>query len=502
MTSSALPIRDHFSTDHLLADLKGRSVRGGAVTLAAQGIKFALQMGSTMVLARLLTPNDFGLIAMVVVVTGFAAMFKDAGLSMATVQREHITHEQVSTLFWINVALSVLIMVAVASLAPAVAWFYDKPQLTWITLALASTFIFSGLTVQHQALLRRQMRFRALAVIEILSLAVGIATGITMAVLDFGFWSLVGMAAGMAVSNCVLVWLVSGWRPGRPVRGSGVRPMLGFGAYLSGSSLMAYLRRNLDNVLIGATWGAGTLGVYAKAYGLLMLPLQQVNAPVSAVVVPALSRLQGNRDKYRQYYRKALLLVTSMSTPIVGFAFVSADVLVLVILGEQWREAIPIFLALAPAAFAGTLDVAGGWVYVSSGRTDRLFRANIASTLFISCAIVGGLPWGALGVAVAFSLAFCIERTPIIWYAFRETTLSLRDVGAAIWRPCLATVIAGSATLVLVRLSLDLTLVIRLFANLVFFAGLYVLSWRLLPGGARATQLLEEVISQLVKRKK
>ncbi len=148
-----------FDTEYLKADLKGRSVRGGAVTMAAQGIKFFLQIGSTVVLARLLTPEDFGLIAMVTAVTGFVMMFKDMGLSMATVQRAEIDHAQISTLFWINVVLSLAFMLLTATLAPAIAWFYSEPRLTWITLALAGAFIFSGFTVQHQALLRRQMNF-------------------------------------------------------------------------------------------------------------------------------------------------------------------------------------------------------------------------------------------------------------------------------------------------------------------------------------------------------
>ncbi len=184
------PIADRFDTANLTKDLARRTIRGGAVTLTAQGAKFVLRMGSMAVLARLLTPADFGVIAMVTVITGFVEMFKDAGLSTATVQRATITHAQISTLFWINVALSVGVTATVAGLAPAIAWFYDDPRLTAVTLTLAGTMIFGGLAVQPQALLRRQMQFGRLATIEIASLVAGIGTACAMAVQGFGYWGL------------------------------------------------------------------------------------------------------------------------------------------------------------------------------------------------------------------------------------------------------------------------------------------------------------------------
>jgi PST family polysaccharide transporter len=265
----------HFCTEHLQADLKGRSIRGGAVTLTGQGCRFALQTGSIVILARLLTPGDFGLIAMVTAITGFIASFKDAGLSMATVQREKIDHAQVSTLFWINVVLSTAMMLLIAVLAPAIAWLYGEPRLVWLTLGLAGSFIFAGLAVQHQALLRRQLRFRALVAIL-------------------------------------------------PRRGCGVRSMLAFGGNLTVSHVVNNGARNLDNVLIGSVWGASLLGAYSKAYQLLLLPFQQFASPVTAVALPVLSRLQGDPQRFRRYFRGGIMLLTALGMPLVAFAFVTA----------------------------------------------------------------------------------------------------------------------------------------------------------------------------------
>lgn len=477
-------IQGHFSTEHLRADLKGRSVRGGAVTMAAQALKFVMQTGSIMILARLLAPQDFGLIAMVTVVTGFAAMFKDAGLSMATVQRAEINHKQVSTLFWINVTLSIILTLVVAGLAVPVAWFYGEPRLAWITVTVAGTFVFAGLTIQHQALLRRQLRFIALAAIDIVSLAAGIAVAIISASYGAGYWALVAMLVTTAIANAVLVWLLCGWRPGLPARRTGVRPMLAFGGNLTGSNVLAYARRNLDKVLIGAVSGAGPLGFYSKAYQLLMLPIQQVNSPVSQVAYPTLSRLQDDPDRYRNYYSKAMALMVVFTMPIVAFAFVDAGKLVLIVLGQQWAESVPIFRALGPAAFVGTLNVAGAWVLVSLGRSDRLLRLNIVSTIVVIIAFAIGLRWGPIGVAMAYSVATCAVRIPELTYAFHGTHISLRDLGLAIWRPAVASILAAAmlAQTNGLRASIGI-LPIDLAIDGTLFLSFYLLVWILVPGG-------------------
>jgi len=369
------PVNDrYFNTDHLHADLKGRSVRGGAVTMTAQAAKFVLGTGSTMILARLLTPEDYGLIAMVTAVTGFVAMFKDMGLSMATVQRAEINHGQISTLFWVNVAVSVLLMLAACALAPGIAWFYGEPRLTWITLALAGGFIFGGLTVQHQALLRRQMRFSTLSTIEVSSMVAGILTGVLSALWGLGYWSLVWMQLSQALAMALGVWITCRWKPGLPARGSGVRPMLAFGGNLTGFSIVNYFARNLDNVLIGWSCGSRQLGFYSKAYSLLLLPLQQVNAPISSVAIPALSRLQHDPKRYTDYYLKSAGLIVALTAPLVVFMAVESNEIVTVILGGQWEGAAAIFFVLSFACLVQPAAVTAGWVHVTTGRPYRMLK--------------------------------------------------------------------------------------------------------------------------------
>jgi len=241
----------HFSTAHLVHDLKGKTISSGLVTAVAQVLQFALTFGSTMILARLLTPRDFGLMAMVWGVMGVLRVFKEAGLSTATVQREGITHAQVSNLFWINVALSGLTNLLVAAAAPAIAWFYREPPLVGITIALSATFLLTGSAVQHMALLSRQMRFKAIAVIQVGSTLAGVLVGIGLAWYDFGYWSLVALNLTTGLATLVMSWQASRWRPQFFSPNSGTRSLVFFGANLSAGTFFYSIARALDGLLIG-----------------------------------------------------------------------------------------------------------------------------------------------------------------------------------------------------------------------------------------------------------
>lgn len=482
--SSRVKQEQYFQTDHLKDDLKGRSVRGGAVTMAAQVSKFVLQMGSTVFLARLLAPEDYGLIGMVTVVIGFAGLFKDLGLSTATIQKSEINHNQVSTLFWINFAISCTTALVVAGLAPVVAWFYQEPRLTGITLALATSFIFGGLTVQHQALLRRQMSFTSLAKIEVISMLTGVVTAIISGWYGLGYWSLVLMQIATAIANAVGVWIACGWRPGVPLLSSGIRSMLAFGGNLTAFNFVNYFSRNLDNVLIGQYWGPQQLGLYAQAYKLLLLPINQINSPITSVALPALSSLQSEPEKYRRYYYKAILLITTIGMPIVAFMFASADKVILLILGKQWLGAVPIFRFLMPAAFMGTFNVATGWVYASLGRTNRQFHWGIMSSIINVVIFLISVRWGAIGVAAAYGLSRPPLVVSAIIYCYEGTILTFTQFLTTLYRPTLASI---SASLAIIGINLllptNINVEVGLFIDFVLYSLFYFTIWIVFPGG-------------------
>ncbi len=493
----------YFNTDYLKADLKGRSVRGGAVTIAAQASKFILQMGSTVVLARLLAPEDYGLIGMVTVVIGFAGLFKDLGLSTATIQKSEINHKQVSTLFWINFVISCATGLVVAGLAPVVAWFYKEPRLIWITLALASSFIFSGLTVQHQALLQRQMSFTILAKITVFSMLVGLVAAVISAWYGLGYWALVLMQIATAIANALGVWVACSWRPGAPLKGSGIRSMLAFGGNMTGFNIVNYFSRNLDNVLIGQYWGPQELGLYAKAYQLVLLPIQQINSPITSVALPALSSLQNQPEKYRKYYYKAMLSISSLGMPMTGFLLACADKVILTLLGEQWLGAVPIFQLLMPAAFNATIGIGQGWAYQSLGMVDRQLRWGIVSSIINVILFVIGVRWGAIGVAAAYGLSRPIFLVGGFVYCFKGTPLRFTELARTLFQPAFASIGAAVALIGINKLLLvGINDVIALLLDFVLYCLFYFVIWIVLPNGRSTLFEMIHMIKTLKGKKK
>src|SRR5438477_7015155 len=317
-SATASAAAEHFATDHLLTNLRQRTISSGLVTATAQGMQFLLNLAYIMVLARLLAPQDFGLVAMVTTVTGFLRVFQDAGLSTATVQRQEITHAQVSNLFWVNVAVGGVTTLLVAASAPAVAWFYREPRLVGITLMLSVTFLFASSAVQHIALLNRQMRFTVIAVIDVVSMLAGYLTGIGMALRGYGYWALVGASVTQVAIKLVLTWSISHWRPRFPSRNTQTWHLLRFGANITAGTLMYSIARGADNLLIGRFFGAAAVGLYSRGSVLLVRPLQQFLVPINAVVVPALSRMQNQHDRYRQTFLQVFEAIALISFLFAG----------------------------------------------------------------------------------------------------------------------------------------------------------------------------------------
>ena len=407
--------QEHFKTGHLLADFKAHTISSGAVTILAQGAKFFLNLVSTMILARLLAPRDFGLVAMVTTVTGFLRVFKDTGLSVATVQRERITHAQVSNLFWVNVGVSAFGTLLAAAAAPLIARFYNNPRLIGVTLILSTTFIISGSTVQHQALLRRQMRFKALALIEVGSMVVGVVVGVAMALLGYGYWSLVGSSLSIEITGLLLTWSISRWRPSLPSRGSGIGPLLSFGAHRTAADLVNALSRGSDILLIGRFYDATSVGLYSRAAILLKRPLEQFLGPINAVFVPALSRLQSHPERYRSTFLRVYEAIAVTAFFFAGLLLALAHPLTLVLLGPKWTQAAVIFGGFTLAAISIPLSNSTGWLLTTQGRGRDILIAHSINSCALVLSFIAGLPYGPVGVAIAFSVSSLVVRLPL-WY--------------------------------------------------------------------------------------
>jgi O-antigen/teichoic acid export membrane protein len=418
-------VLDPFSIDHLHTDLKARSVRGGVLTVSSQAATFVITTASAMVLARLLTPADFGLVAMVTAITGFGQAFADFGLSEATIQCREINNRQVTNLFWLNVAIGLALMLLTMALAPVLAIFYRNPQLKLIALVISVTFLICSLRVQHDALLKRQMRFAALAGRDVTSYFLGAAVAVTMAFRGWGYWALVAMPLVVNATQMLLSWVMVRWIPGLPTRVDGIRSLVGFGGNVAASYLILTVNRSVDNVLVGWYWGAAPLGLYSRAYNLLMIPVRQLSAPAGSVAIPAFSRLQDDDERFARYFLRTINLITWITAPVFAFLFVAATPVIVLLLGGQWSGAAPVFRILSISAFAQLLLEAMIWVFISRGASSELLRVLLKISPFVIAGFALGLPFGIKGVALCGSVALLTLLPYTLKVAFRGTALTL-----------------------------------------------------------------------------
>jgi O-antigen/teichoic acid export membrane protein len=478
-------------------DLRRRTVRGGLTVAAVQVAQFILTLVSTAVLARLLAPADFGLIAMAAAVSQFLLLFRDLGLSAATVQRAELTRANVNALFWINTALGLAVGVLLAAVSPLLARFYGQAEIRGVMIALAFGVVVAGTSVQHSALLRRQMRFTALATIELSSQAAGLIVAIALARLGGGYWALVAFQLVQSTAGAVGVWLAIGWRPDWPaVRGA--RPMLSFGSGLTVFNVLTYTVRNLDNVMLGYAAGASGLGFYTRAYSLLLLPIDRVRSPLSAVVVPALSRLQHDALRFRSYFLSAITTIAAAGMPTVVFLFVFADQAIPLVLGPGWESSITLFRILAPAAFVETFNTVGSWACLPRGRTGRLVRWQAFATTVMATSFVIGVQWGSVGLAAAVSISTVALRLPAMFYLLKDSWVRPSDVLAALYRPAGASIAAGLMVVLLRREMVAIGGPALMVLAVPVFAIAYIALLFGLPGGQRHFTQLWSIARDLV----
>lgn len=424
--------------------------------MAGQAVRVVVQAGAIIVLARLLPPSAFGLLAMVAALGVILDLAKDLGLSAATIQRPDLNNAQVSTLFWINAGAGFVLALALFLGAPALARFYGEPELVPVTRWLALGFLLSGLTVQHWALLRRQMRFVAIAGIEVTADVVGFAAAIVMAVAGEGYWALVTQR--LLTPGLLLIgsWLTCRWRPGRPVRAAGLGGLLSFGAAVTGSGLAVALTRSVDQVLIGWLWGPTILGLYERTTRLLLLPINSINAPVYAVGMPALSRSVVHPERYRALCRQLLQKLTLLTMPPFAVVCVTADWVVQILFGPAWSQATPLAMWFALSATYLPVLLAVGLLYLSQDRTGELLRATLIDSALCIVSILLGLITGAVGVAAAIAVVGLVIRTPVaFWLATRAGPVKLRDVCMAVLPAAVAAVIAAAAVWALRRFAVQ-----------------------------------------------
>lgn len=477
--------------------LKKKTISSGLWLGTGQAMSVLFGLVGTYFLARRLLPEDFGVIQKVTAFTGMTAILGDLGLSLATIQSKDINEQQLSALFWLNVMLALAIAIVMAACSPLIMWFYGDWRVVYITLIFAGLAFTKGLFVQHSALLKRNLNYKPIVLSGIVGTVCGLASAIFSAPY-LGYFALLLQRFVNAIVAGVWVSLATQWRPQFRLRGTGIRPMVKMAGNFTAWNLMGYGIRNIDNVLIGKYWGDAALGLYSKAYSLLLQPLNKVSVPLSQIAVPALSRVQSDGVAFRSFFRRGCTLSMIVQVPLAAFAVIASEELILLILGADWIECNQIFLALAPALLSAATSPATSWIYLSRGDTKRMMKSLLCTGPFYIVCFFAGVPWGAFGVAVAFSITSLAVRIPNIWYAVHPSPVSLRDVLDCITLPLVAASVAGGITWLAIE-PLGLAVGASMACKVAVFGCAYLMILLVVPSGRETLGFMLGHLKRVVK---
>ncbi|WP_017792543.1 lipopolysaccharide biosynthesis protein [Leucobacter salsicius] len=407
-------------------DLAHSAARGAVFTMGAQLARILLQLLSVVVLARLLTPHDYGLLAIALVIVGIGEIFRDFGLTSAAVQAPVLSNGQRDNLFWINSSLGVFLAIIVFLSAWPITWVSGQDELLVIVQALSLVFVLNGLATQYRAQLMRALGFTALAIADVVSAAVALVIAVGAAVLGAGYWALVyQQLATAAILLIMLVWF-GRWRPGMYSRQHKVGELVRFGWHLVATNLITYGAAQVDTILVAAKFGTAPLGFYNRAYQIVMTPLNQIRSPITNVALPVFSRAQEDRERFNSFVVAGqLALGYSLGVPLLLVCGL-AEPVVAIMLGAQWEEATPVLRFFAIAGTLTTLSFVGYWVYVSRGLSKQLLQYSLVSTAIRLICIVGGSFFGVVGIAAGFALAPALAWPLSIFWLSRVTDLPVR----------------------------------------------------------------------------
>ena len=484
--------------------LKARSVRATIWTSASSFCDFATRIGSIAVLARLISPEHFGLFMMVTAATAIVDQFRELGLSSATVQRATITHEEVSNLFWLNVGISSVLALLLVGAAPFIGDYYREPEAVGITYALALNVFLAGLLVQHQALLTRQLRMGNTAAIRLIASLVSTALAIVLAWSGWGYWALVWRELIRTIILVIGVWVCLPWFPSRPNRKVDVRQMVAYGANLTGANIFGSIAGAFDRFLLGRMWGAAPLANYRQAHQVLSAPCDQLLSPIYQVAQPALSQLQSEPERYRRYFLRLVSLVALITMPLSLFTAVYAKEVTLVLLGEKWGNATLALQILSIGTFIRQTVGCTSFILLTLGRSKIYLILSIVGNAVSLIGICIGVQWGTTGVAIADVAATYLMVFPRLRWNFKGSPVKVRDYLRTLVRPLVST-LAMTLGLLVLRPAMGAYLhspftsvALGSTVGLVIFATV----WLILPGGYTETRSMTNDLLSAVRKKR
>lgn len=385
-------------------DVKKQTISGIEWSAGAQIAKQILQFIISIILIRLLTPKDFGLIGMIMVFIGFASLFSEMGFGAALIQKKEIEERHLSSIFWLNIVTGLILTGILLAIAPVIATFYNEPRLKLFTMVLSTTFFIGSLSIVQKTILIRSMNFRMLAIIETLTMSIAGIFAIILAFLGLGVWSLVWQAFVSAIIGVIILWVHSDWKPYLQFNRDAVKELFGFSGNLLGFNVFNYWARNMDNLLIGKVIGSSGLGIYNRAYYLMLTPLSQISSIVGKVMFPVLSKIQDDKVRVKHLYLSTISIIALITFPMMMGLMLVANSFVLVLFGPKWIDVVALLRVLCFIGMMQSVVTTVGWIYTSQGRTDWMFRWGIVAGIIAVISFIIGIWIGSI-MAVVYCYA-------------------------------------------------------------------------------------------------
>jgi O-antigen/teichoic acid export membrane protein len=412
--------------------LRSRVLKGLAWKAFSQVFRQLSRIAVAVILARLLTPHDYGVAAMVLVFASLVIIFSDLALGAALVQRETLSELERSTVFWTSAGVGLLFTLVGIAISGPIASFYGEPEVKPLFTALSLSFLVTALGTTQTALLNRDMDFRSLELRMMGGTAAGGVVGITAAAAGFGAWAIIGQQLAIAAVSTVLLWALSPWHPRFAFSWQALRGLASFSANVFGTRVLFYLNRNADNMLIGRFLGSTALGLYAVAYNIMLAPLSRIAGPIVEVLFPAFSRIQADKERMASLWLRANRMIAAITIPGMLGLIVVAPEFVRVVLGEKWLAAVPVIQILAWVGLLQSLQRLNSSVLQAVDRTGVLLRYSVVVVVASLVAFAGGLSWGIVGVATAYAISSTIVEPYYTWLTARELGISIWDFVRAI----------------------------------------------------------------------
>ena len=417
-------------------DTNKKSLKGGIIVLGGQIVSTAITLIKGILLARILLPEDFGIVSAVVAIASFGDLLIDGGISTVIIQSKKLTVKQISFIFYVNILVGLVVFLLSQLSVTLIAQFYENESIIPFARVYFVSFILSSIYPLHLAFFKRNLKFKLPTTITIFSQFVSLAVGFYLAFLDYGAWSLIWMM----VANHVLIAILTLYYSELKLKferssfTSDNFNILLKGLNILGFNFVNYFSRNVDKILIAKYFSPHLLGVYSKAYELSTLPINKIRGPIESVVLPALSRLQDDKQAYKNYYKiylKGLLFIIWI---VILPGIIYSEELILFLLGENWLEMNDIFRLLLLNALVQPIAGTRGVIMLSNELNKRYFAWGTVNAVFTVISFFIGINFSFLGLAIAYTSYNIAIVVPSLIYAFKGTAIKWTHFFAYIYR--------------------------------------------------------------------